>query len=561
MNCKSCQRFCDKLNDPKHGATVLNDYKRNHETIHSNKIFNGTKPQKNKDAKPQNPLINLYLKNQNKQILPIKHDQSVKQAELVNLIKQEELVESVKQEKLVESVKQEELVESVKQEELVEPISQVELVESVKQEELVEPISQEELVESVKQEELVESISQEDSIEESEESSESSDGDYNPVNNRNYIDDYSSNTFGHTGVEESLNIIEELERNSCPVITDFNKWNEGDYNEESGFHPNVNVIHKEYTIDRDQITKEYEYYLGQIKEIFEFTPVSHYGDYLSDFLHCRISCAIRNFLGKDSESEVLEKNKKYLEKSTYHLELLARLVNKEGQRIHYDFIPETLRDKIRFLFDMLITGKHTSLTDKGKISGIFDPLEIVTLFEQLSVDVTEKNQKIITNLKNFLIRMKKNTAMAWYQSFDIYQNMVGELCPMLRQIYDMDTSDLHYMKSLHEANAFIRDFYDIGEQIGIFWCLLYSIIAFLDDLLIANNPSTLEQIEFLHKVQMHWWRKHIIMMIDYAKAVVLGDDKIHERFGIEILDMASISEAIIHETVTKFEKMARHLEL
>jgi hypothetical protein len=325
-----------------------------------------------------------------------------------------------------------------------------------------------------------------------------------------------------------LRTCQKLENNEMIDINTFNNWNISDFDDDYNINEGINIAHKKYFSENNlvEINKI-------VKDNIEI-PQSIYALNMSFYT---------NILEKNPKKDIFNPYSdeimfKTIITTTKYLLSLVNLIDKSDKFIKYNFPPITNNDKLKMLFDMIITGFNTQLNERGSLSGILDmnnlKLQFIALLNNhkniIKTDEYNKLKTVIDNIFN-----SSQNLLSWQQLMVKYFTMINMINSTLKDIYKSENDNLI------RTNTFIYDYHNLSRQINGFIEMFYNIGIFLTMFINIINKSD-EHVEHyeLKSNNLKWWNEHIILIFDYHKSLVLNDIVISEKIKnkLSILEIA-----------------------
>ena len=302
---------------------------------------------------------------------------------------------------------------------------------------------------------------------------------------------------------------------SLPNILDFNSWDVSEF-DDNGFKTGLNLVNKNFLSE------------SGLREIIREKSI------ISDVSLYTISASFYNGLG-DSSLEFAKGINQIIITTTRIMQKLVQLIDENDNYVIYEFLPETKADKLKMMFDMMITGFHTQLTDKSTVSGILDIDRVIEQFSKLLNDNSSnlKNHQIIDlrslldNLRDFehkILNDRSLPLLAWQQLMMKYLTMINMIKLVLKDTYESSDD-----KQLLIANIFSHDLFDLSRQISGFFEMFHKIGLFLTILVDAINGETPDQLTDNIENGSKWWTDHLILLFDYHKALIFNDQNVVDK--------------------------------
>ena len=318
------------------------------------------------------------------------------------------------------------------------------------------------------------------------------------------IDLRNNNSVFHQKIENLI-----LQPHEIIDITNFNDWNKSDFDDEYNINPEINIVHKKYL--SELINKSIKSNQDVSEQLSNFNTVFYNND--------------------NSKEELIFKN---IIASTKTLLKLVHLSDESGKFIKYEFPPLTNDDKMKMLFDMIITGFNTQLNEHGSLSGILDISKIKSQFITLidkSILKSNSREKLKLMLDNIFNKYLDKSILSWQQLMIKYFTMINMINPTLTDIYKSDNSD----EKLTKANIFVHDYHNLAKQISSFLEIFHNIGIFLTTFINMISAGKIAEIK-LKTNDLKWWNQHLILIFDYHKSLILKDidnnKKIKEKLSI-----------------------------
>lgn len=289
--------------------------------------------------------------------------------------------------------------------------------------------------------------------------------------------------------DNNLAIAEEIiaGRQKTNPIDNFNPWNISDYNGDK----TINIVHKKYFYNSIAINKPP---LKNSKAIDILT--------LNIVNYLRFSNILNyNLMLEDSLNGIQKIFQEY-----------AEIIAVTGDKISYTYLPITNADKLKMLFDIIITGRYTN--------GSLDTIKLIEQF-----DIMLENAKLPNNDKLKLILDKIKTLLVNDQHLTSWHHLIFSYQKITTTIYPMMKNCLQHNDSLEETNLLIHQFCQLGQQIGTFLGFFYGIVYFLHYFLdvIEGKDNIIREIPEIFDIQLTWWKNHVLLICDYYKASALED--------------------------------------
>jgi hypothetical protein len=314
-----------------------------------------------------------------------------------------------------------------------------------------------------------------------------------------------------------LRTYQKIESTNIVDINTFNNWIISEFDDNYNINEGINIAHKKYFSENN---------LVEINKIVK--------DEISQSMLNTIFYT--NILKKNTEKDIFDPYRdetlfKNIIITTKYLLNLVNLTDSADKFIKYDFPPITNNDKLKMLFDTMITGFNTQLNERGSLSGILDmdmlKLQFITLLDNhkniIESDKYNTLKTVLDNIFNSLQKLFKNglPLLSWQQLMVKYFTMINMINPTLKDIYKSEN------ENLIKANTFIYDYNNLSKQISGFMELFYNIGIFLSKFIDTINKQ--DNYDELKPNDLKWWNEHIILIFDYHKSLVLDDVVISEK--------------------------------
>jgi hypothetical protein len=324
---------------------------------------------------------------------------------------------------------------------------------------------------------------------------------------------------------ENIENIKNIKDVKILNVETFNEWQTSDYDEHYNINKDINIVHKQYFSENN---------LTEIQKSTNNKDLS----------------GLLGILNISFYSNLWDEPPKNLDKSIYQMVIsttkhLIKSVNllEDDKIVKYKFPPVNSSDKLKLLFDMIITGFNTQLTERGSLSGILKinkiVLELQSLLENYVTYISNDNMsklKLILDNISLLITDNDKELLSWQQLMIKYFTMINMIKIRLRDIYESEKFSLQdpdYYEILAKVNIFIHDYLDLGKQISQFIIFYYEIgsflTSFISSLTLRDQKFKLGEINTINSTEnLKWWNEHIILILDYYKSLALNDE-IHSK--------------------------------
>ena len=333
--------------------------------------------------------------------------------------------------------------------------------------------------------------------------------------------------------------VDNLKKDVVIDITSFNDWNKSDFDDEYNINQNLNIVHKKYFSENNFV------------KINKIASENLQSSSLSNILNH----SFYNVLNKDFKN-INDCIFKIVIPTTKQLLKLVKLSDESGKFIKYSYPPLVNDDKLKMLFDMMITGFNTQLNEFSSSSGILDKDKLKSQFMLLIedyksiIDVSNYDKLIVMIsdiFSSIKILLKDNLPLlSWQQLMTKYFTMTNMINLTLKDVYENNDHD----QKLINANIFVYDYHNLSRQISGFIELFYNIGVFLTiftDIINFNKSDDIDNIDNI-KIKsndLKWWNEHIILIFDYHKALALNDNIISKQIENKL------SSLEIHPNLTK----------
>lgn len=344
-----------------------------------------------------------------------------------------------------------------------------------------------------------------------------------------------------------ISSIKEQLKKEEKMINNFNSWTISDYDNINGINKTLNIVHKKYL---------YNSVIMADRRIIKLLGNHRNVDILS--LNIINYLRYSNMLNIDNSfdsSLILESSLNGIQKI---FQEYAEVISVTGDSISYTYLPITNADKLKMLFDIIITGRYTN--------GFLDINKLIEQFAILLANAKQhiKNENEVNKLKDILDNIKMllkddNNLISWHQLISAYQKMASAIYPSLKEIFAKNIKDESNIL-LHETNILIHEFYNLGRQIGSFFAFFYAITYFFHyflDAILGENNEKPKEMNDIFEIHVEWWKDHALLITDYNKAAALDDEAALKDIENEISTSYTHITYIMEETFILFYRLIK----